>query len=196
MRAEGAGRDGAARARGEGDAGAADAELGPRALPLSLPWTGGWGRTGARAGPGAAVTGLRWRRARVYLRRRSSGRWERPRAPARPQQQVAVTAAAAARELKPAAAGGGGLRAGGRRREEGAEAERAAAGGGGARSRQQRGRGPRSGGGGSSRVARDGEIPCHPDVSVMLAQTLRDLAAAKQQRQQEEEEQRQPLARL
>lgn len=166
--------------------------------PLSLPWAGPWGRTGARAGPGAAVTGLRRRQARVYLRCRSSGRSERPRAPARPQQQVAVTAVAAARELKPAAAGGGGLRAGGgsgggrrgprrsgRRREEGDRGAGSSAGG-------DRG----AGGGSSSRVARDGEIPCHPDVSVMLAQTLRDLAAAKQQRQEEEEEQQQPLARL
>lgn len=170
----------------------------PRALLLSLPRAGGWGRTGVRAGPGAAVMGLRRRQARVYLRCRSSGRSERPRAPARPQQQVAVTAAAAARELKPAAAGGGGLRAGGgsgggrrgprrsgRRREEGDRGAGSSAGG-------DRGAG---GGSSSSRVARDGEIPCHPDVSVMLAQTLRDLAAAKQQRQ-EEEEQQQPLARL
>lgn len=186
-------------ARGQGDAKAAVTAVGAPGV-VAVPALGtGLGKDGA-PGAGAALTVFGRRRARVCWRCRSSGRSERPRAPARPQQQVSVTAVAAARELKPAAAGGGGLRAS----ERAAAAAAGGGGRGGAGGGGRRGTGEQAaaaggdrgaGGGSSSRVARDGEIPCHPDVSVMLAQTLRDLAAAKQQRQ-EEEEQQQPLARL
>lgn len=154
------------------------------------PVAGGCGAAvcGGAPGGGPAAEGLR-RRRRFYLRpselRAIS---ERLRAPARPGPRSAAAAGGGGggseegvkpaasgsdrRGLRGAAPGGGGSRSG--RRQEGGTDELAAA----------------------LAVARDGEISCHPDVSVMLAQTRRDLAAAKQRQQRREEEEReQPLAR-